>query len=118
MPSRSSKLHRPKDLNLMARQIVEESIGERLDGSPLPDKDAGKNRASVKSASGNDIDYATLIEIYGEIDTEGRRRYSPVTYIGCETKRIKGNLTRTMSARLTSSARTSTRQWECVGLPG
>jgi hypothetical protein len=30
-------------LNLLARQIVEESIGERLDGSPLPDKYAGKN---------------------------------------------------------------------------
>jgi hypothetical protein len=47
MPTRSSKLHRPKDLNLLARQIVEESIGERLDGSPLPDKDAGKNPAAV-----------------------------------------------------------------------
>ncbi|MEP6756813.1 MAG: hypothetical protein ABJA67_15010 [Chthonomonadales bacterium] len=47
MPTRSSKLHRPKDLNLLARQIVEESIGERLDGSPLSNKDAGKNPNAV-----------------------------------------------------------------------
>ncbi|HLJ13032.1 MAG TPA: hypothetical protein VKV15_00930 [Bryobacteraceae bacterium] len=47
MPSRSSKPHRPKDLNLLARTIVEESIGEKLDGSPLPDRNAGKNPAAV-----------------------------------------------------------------------
>lgn len=47
MPSRSSKPSRPKDLNLLARSIVEQSIGEKLDGSPLPDKDAGKNPAAV-----------------------------------------------------------------------
>lgn len=47
MPSRSSKPSRPKDLNLLARSIVEHSIGEKLDGSPLPDKDAGKNPAAV-----------------------------------------------------------------------
>lgn len=27
-----------------------------------------------------------LQKIYGEIDTEGQRRYSPATCIGCETK--------------------------------
>ena len=31
----------------MARRVVEQAIGERLDGSPLPDKDAGKNPAAV-----------------------------------------------------------------------
>jgi IS1 family transposase len=46
---------------------------------------------AVKSAFGNDIDYAMLQKIYGEIDTEGQRRYSPATCIGCETKVIKGN---------------------------
>lgn len=35
MPARSNKPHRPKDANLLARQAVEESVGERLDGSPL-----------------------------------------------------------------------------------
>ena len=47
MPSRSSKPRRPKDLNLLARTIVEESIGEHLDGTPLPDPNAGKNPAAV-----------------------------------------------------------------------
>ena len=30
-----------------ARRVVVQAIGERLDGSPLPDKDAGKNPAAV-----------------------------------------------------------------------
>ncbi len=51
MPSRSSK--RPKregtahDFTVVARRVVEQAIGEQLDGSPLPDKDAGKNPAAV-----------------------------------------------------------------------
>ena len=54
MPSRSSiKKSKPKragtehDFTVVARRIVEQAIGERLDGSPLPDKDAGKNPAAV-----------------------------------------------------------------------
>jgi hypothetical protein len=47
MPTRSSKTHRPKDLNLLARAIVEESIGEHLDGTPLDDPNAGKNPHAV-----------------------------------------------------------------------
>ncbi len=44
MPTRSSKDH---DFATVARGIVERAIGERLDGSPLPDPDAGKNPAAV-----------------------------------------------------------------------
>ncbi len=46
MPTRSSK---PKDHDFatVARSIVEQVIGERLDGSPLPDPNAGKNPAAV-----------------------------------------------------------------------
>src|SRR5258706_13030751 len=47
MPARSSKPRRPKDLNLLARAIVEQSIGEKLDGSPLDDPSKGKNPAAV-----------------------------------------------------------------------
>lgn len=54
MPSRSSikksKQKRegtPHDFTVVARRVVEQAIGERLDGSPLPDKDAGKNPAAV-----------------------------------------------------------------------
>jgi hypothetical protein len=54
MPSRSSiKKSKPKregtehDFTTVARRVVEQAIGERLDGSPLPDRDAGKNPAAV-----------------------------------------------------------------------
>jgi len=44
MPKRSSKDH---DFATVARNIVEQAIGEKLDGSPLEDKDKGKNPAAV-----------------------------------------------------------------------
>ena len=50
MPKRSSKSKRegtPHDFTVVARNVVEQAIGEKLDGSALPDKDAGKNPAAV-----------------------------------------------------------------------
>ncbi|MBI5282321.1 MAG: hypothetical protein HY858_11615 [Candidatus Solibacter usitatus] len=44
MPSRSSKDH---DFATIARSVVEKAIGEKLDGSPLSDPNAGKNPAAV-----------------------------------------------------------------------
>ena len=46
MPSRSSK---PKDhdFTTVARHVVGEAIGEKLDGTPLEDLNAGKNPAAV-----------------------------------------------------------------------
>jgi hypothetical protein len=46
MPSRSSK---PKDHDFatVARRVVEQTIGEHLDGTPLEDPNAGKNPAAV-----------------------------------------------------------------------
>ena len=44
MPTRSSK---DRDFATVARNVVEQAIGEKLDGSPLPDKDAGKNPHAV-----------------------------------------------------------------------
>lgn len=40
---------RPKDHDFVtvARRVVEQAIGEQLDGSPLPDPNAGKNPAAV-----------------------------------------------------------------------
>jgi hypothetical protein len=37
MPSRASKPKRPRDPNLLARSVVEDLIGEKMDGSPLPE---------------------------------------------------------------------------------
>jgi hypothetical protein len=44
MPKRSSKDH---DFATIARNIVEQAIGEKLDGTPLEDTDKGKNPAAV-----------------------------------------------------------------------
>jgi len=38
---------RDHDFMTVARRVVEQAIGEQIDGSPLPDKDASKNPAAV-----------------------------------------------------------------------
>ncbi len=50
MPSRSSKPKRTgtaHDFTTIARRVVEQAIGEKLDGSPLDDPHEGKNPAAV-----------------------------------------------------------------------
>ena len=50
MPKRSSKPKREgtaHDFTVVARRVVEQAIGEKLDGSPLDDPHAGKNPAAV-----------------------------------------------------------------------
>jgi hypothetical protein len=56
MPKRSSKrapAKKPKregtehDFAVVALRVVEQAIGEKIDGSPLPDPDAGKNPHAV-----------------------------------------------------------------------
>jgi IS1 family transposase len=74
-----------------ARDFMEDLAGRLANRVQLTTDGLKAYLTAVKSAFGNDIDYAKLIKIYGEIDTEGQRRYSPATCIGCETKRIKGN---------------------------
>ena len=44
MPRRSSRDH---DFATIARRVVEQAIGEKLDGTPLDDPNAGKNPAAV-----------------------------------------------------------------------
>jgi hypothetical protein len=44
MPGPSSKDH---DFMTVARRVVEQAIGEHLDGTPLVDPHAGKNPAAV-----------------------------------------------------------------------
>jgi len=44
MPNRSSK---SRDFAAIARRVVEQAIGEHLDGTPLEDPNAGKNPAAV-----------------------------------------------------------------------
>ena len=58
MPTRSSRPKSPApkkrpgtakdhDFATIARSVVEQAIGEKLDGSPLPNPNAGKNPAAV-----------------------------------------------------------------------
>jgi hypothetical protein len=44
MPKRPIKDH---DFATVARRVVEQAIGEHLDGTPLEDPNAGKNPAAV-----------------------------------------------------------------------
>lgn len=44
MPRRSST---ERDFTVAARHVVEQAIGERLDGTPLPDPNEGKNPHAV-----------------------------------------------------------------------
>lgn len=46
-PSRPSSKGTDHDFATVARNVVEQAIGEKLNGSPLPDKDVGKNLAAV-----------------------------------------------------------------------
>jgi hypothetical protein len=45
---------------------------------------------AVEGAFGGDIDYATLVKMYGAAP-EGQRRYSPATCTGAHKRRIEGN---------------------------
>lgn len=38
---------KPRDFFAIARRVVEQAIGEQMDGTPLEDPDAGKNPAAV-----------------------------------------------------------------------
>jgi glutamine synthetase adenylyltransferase len=46
MPTRSSA-GKDHDFTTVAERVVEQAIGEQWDGSPLTDKDKGKNPAAV-----------------------------------------------------------------------
>ena len=45
---------------------------------------------AVEDAFGADVDYATLVKLYGQLDIEGQRRYSPAKCMGCVPHVIAG----------------------------
>ena len=47
MPTRSSKIGKDRDFAVNAFRVVEQAIGEHMDGTPLEDQSAGKNQAAV-----------------------------------------------------------------------
>ena len=66
MPRRSSKDHY---FAVSAFRIVEQAIGEHMDGTPLEDPDAGKNKAAV--ALGN------VAEVEPDSGSQGRLESPP-----------------------------------------
>jgi hypothetical protein len=45
--SQAKRTGTPHDFTVVARRVVEQAIGEKLDGTPLDDPQAGKNPAAV-----------------------------------------------------------------------
>src|SRR5665213_2952617 len=76
---------------IAARDFMEDLAG-RLTGRVQLTSDGLKcYLTAVKAAFGNDIDFAQLVKVYGKMDVEGQRRYSPAACIGCETHTVTGN---------------------------
>lgn len=73
-----------------ARSFVEDLAGRLANRVQLTTDGLKLYINAVRRVFGEDIDYAMLVKIYGEIDTEGQRRYSPAMCIGCETHGISG----------------------------
>jgi IS1 family transposase len=76
---------------IAARDFMEDLAARLANRVQLTSDGLKAYLTAVKAAFGNDIDFAQLVKIYGTIDTEGQRRYSPATCIGCETHTVTGN---------------------------
>ena len=74
-----------------ARDFMEDLAGRLTNRVQLTSDGLKAYLTAVKSAFGDDIDFAQLVKIYGIIDTEGQRRYSPATCIGCESHTVTGS---------------------------
>jgi len=73
-----------------ARDFMEDLAGRLANRVQLTSDGLKCYLTAVKAAFGNDIDFAQLVKIYGEIDTEGQRHCSPATCIGCESHVVTG----------------------------
>src|ERR1017187_8450195 len=76
---------------IAARDFMTDLAGRLANRVQLTSDGLNLYRKAVDSAFGENIDFAQLVKIYGEIDTEGQRRYSPATCIGCESHTVTGN---------------------------
>ena len=74
-----------------ARVFIEDLAGRMANRIQLTTDGLKLYIKAVDRVFGQDIDWAMLVKIYGEIDTEGQRRYTPATCIGCETYGMTGN---------------------------
>ncbi len=73
-----------------ARDFMEDLAGRLANRVQLTTDGHKAYLNAVETAFGDDIDYATLVKIYGE-PTDGQKRYSPAVCLGCERKAVTGN---------------------------
>lgn len=72
-----------------ARYFMEDLAGRLANRIQLTTDGLKAYLTAVKSAFGNDIDYAMLVKVYGN-EPEGHKRYSPAICISCETRTVTG----------------------------
>lgn len=79
----------PRDL-AAATEFMQDLAGRLATRVQLTTDGLKSYLTAVDDAFGSEIDYATLIKIYGESATE-EKRYSPAAYIGSKKEKITGN---------------------------
>ncbi len=72
-----------------AREFMEDLAGRLTNRVQLTTDGLRTYLTAVEKAFGNDIDYATLVKIYG-IAEGAEKRYSPAVCLGCESHVITG----------------------------
>ena len=103
-----------------AMMLMDDLRGRLANRVQLTTDGHGPYLHAVEEAFGSDIDYSVLIKLYGAppVAAEAARRYSPTECSGRARTRSPATPIRSMSARLTSSGRTSRCGWRCGGSPG
>jgi IS1 family transposase len=74
-----------------ARDFMEDLAGRLANRVQLTSDGLKAYLTAVRDAFGDDIDYSMLVKLYGTMDAEGQRHYSPAQCIGCERKTVTGN---------------------------
>ena len=74
---------------IAARDFMEDLAGRLSNRVQLTTDGLKAYLSAVKSAFGNDIDFAQLVKVYG-LDPQAEKRYSPAICTSCETHTITG----------------------------
>lgn len=73
-----------------ARMFVNDLASRLADRVQLTSEGLRVYLAAVERAFRGDVDYATLVKIYGDT-SDGQKRYSPAECVGCERQAITGD---------------------------
>lgn len=67
-------------------------LGERITNRFQLSTDGNKMYlTAVEETFGSEIDYGMIVKIYGHVEDDAARRYSPAQCIGCEKEVVSGN---------------------------